>query len=57
MRLKLCQKVIKNKRIKILEIVDNICHFTLKEQKTGSGLETLTPNQMLSRLTTGLAQK
>ena len=35
----------KNKRIKILNIVDKILNFTLKEQKQrGQGLKILTPN-------------
>ena len=33
----------KNKRIKILNIVDKILNFTLKEQR-GQGLKILTPN-------------
>ena len=47
----------KNKGIKILEIVDNILNFILKERKNiGSGLKIPTPNQMFSRLPITLAQ-
>ena len=34
----------KNEGRKILDIVDNILDFILKERKTGSGLKILTPN-------------
>ena len=41
----------KNKEIKILNIVDKILSFTLKDRKQrGLGLKILTLNQMLSRL-------
>ena len=62
MMLKLCQKVIKrNKGIKILNIVNNILSFTLKEwkkkkKKIGKGLKILTPDQMFGRLPITLAQ-
>ena len=47
----------KNEGIKILEIVDNILNFILKERKNiGSGLKIPTPNQMFSRLPITLAQ-
>ena len=47
----------KNKAKKILNFVDKILNFTLKEWKQqGQGLKILTPNQMLSRLTITLAQ-
>ena len=47
----------KNKGKKILNFVDKILNFTLKEWKQqGQGLKILTPNQMLSRLTITLAQ-
>ena len=45
----------KNKRVKIMNIMENILNFTLKEQK-GEGLKILTLNQMLSRLPITLAQ-
>ena len=61
MMLKLCQKVIKrNKGIKVLNIVNNILSFTLKEwkkkKKIGKGLKILTPDQMFGRLPITLAQ-
>ena len=38
----------KNKRIKILEVVDNILNFTLIERKKiGQGLNILTPTKCL----------
>ena len=46
----------KNKGVKILNIIENILNFTLKERKIGQGLKILTPNQMLSRLPITLAQ-
>ena len=47
----------KNKGRKILNIVDKILNFTLKERKQkGQGLKTLTPNQMLIILPISLAQ-
>ena len=46
----------KNKGVKILNIIENILNFTLKERKIGQGLKILTPNQMLSRLPISLAQ-
>ena len=47
----------KNKGIKILNIVENILNFTLKErEKIGKGFKILTPNQMLSILPISLAQ-
>ena len=50
----------KNKGVKILNIIENIVNFTLKEQKNqeypGSGLKILTPTQILSRLPITLAQ-
>ena len=46
----------KNKGNIILNIVDNILNFTLKEHKSGKGLKLLTPDQMLSRLPITLAQ-
>ena len=47
----------KNKEIKILNIVENILNFTLKERKKiGKGFKILTPNQMLSILPISLAQ-
>ena len=50
----------KNKGVKILNIIENILNFTLKEQKNqeypGSGLKILTPTQMLSRLPITSAQ-
>ena len=45
-----------NEGIKILNIVDKILNFTLKEQKQRGGLKILTPNEMLSRLPISLAQ-
>ena len=43
--------------MKMLNIVDNILNFTLKEKKKiGEGLKILTPMQMLSRLPITLAQ-
>ena len=45
----------KNKRVKIMNIMENILNFTLKEQK-GEGLKILNLNQMLSRLPITLAQ-
>ena len=40
----------KDKGIKILNIVDNILNFTLKERrKIGKGLKILTPNQISPR--------
>ena len=43
--------------MKMLNIVDNILNFTLKEKKKiGEGLKMLTPMQMLSRLPITLAQ-
>ena len=48
---------IKYKGIKILNIINKIFNFTLKEQKQiGQALKILTPNQMLSRLLITLAQ-
>ena len=42
---------------KILEIVEEILNFDNKIKKqSGQGLKILTPNQMLSRLPTTLAQ-
>ena len=49
----------KNKRTKMLNIVDKILKFALEEQKQkqrGQGLKILIPNQMLSRLPIPLAQ-
>ena len=47
----------KNHGIKILDIVERILEFALKEQKQrGQGLKILTPNQMLNRLPLSLAQ-
>ena len=46
----------KNKGEKILNTVENILNFTLKEQKIGKGLKILTPDQMLSKLPITLAQ-
>ena len=46
----------KDKGSIILNIVDNILNFTLKEQKSGRGLKILTPDQMLNRLPITLAQ-
>ena len=47
----------KNKGTKILNIVNKILNFALKERKqAGHGLNILTPNQMLSRLPISLAQ-
>ena len=47
----------KNKKTKIMNIVDKILNFALTEQKQrGQGLKILTPNQMLSRLPISLAQ-
>ena len=46
----------KDKGSIILNIVDNILNFTLKERKSGRGLRILTPAQMLSRLPITLAQ-
>ena len=47
----------KNDGIKILDIVERILEFALKEQKQrGQGLKILTPNQMLNRLPLSLAQ-
>ena len=45
-----------NEGIKILNILDKILNFTLKEQKQRGGLKILTPNKMLSRLPISLAQ-
>ena len=52
---------IENEKLdRILEIVNNILNFTLKERKKkkkiGQGLKILTSNQMLSRLPITLAQ-
>ena len=46
----------KNKWVKILNIVNNILNFTLKERKTGQGLKISTPNQIFNRLPITLAQ-
>ena len=46
----------KDKGSIILNIVDNIFNFTLKERKSGRGLKILTPDQMLSRLPITSAQ-
>ena len=47
----------KNKGTKILNIVNKILNFALKERKqAGHGLNILTPNQMLSKLPISLAQ-
>ena len=47
----------KNKKTKIMNIVDKILNFALTERKQrGRGLKILTPNQMLSRLPISLAQ-
>ena len=47
----------KNKRTKMLNIVDKILKFALEEQKQrGQELKILIPNQMLSRLPVPLAQ-
>ena len=47
----------KNKGIKILNIVNKILNFALKEQKQrGQGLKILTLSQMLSRLPISLGQ-
>ena len=46
----------KDKGSIILNIVDNILTFTLKERKSGEGLKILTLGQMLSRLPITLAQ-
>ena len=47
----------KNKWIKVLNIVNKIFYFALKEWKQrGQGLKILTPNQMHSRLPVTLAQ-
>ena len=46
----------KNKGEKILNTVENILNFTLKERKIGKGLKILTPDQMLSKLPITLAQ-
>ena len=47
----------KNKKTKIMNIVDKILNFALTERKQrGQGLKILTPNQMLSRLPISLAQ-
>ena len=59
MKLKKCLKMKKNmeKPDKILKIVEEILDFNKKIRKQqGSGLKILTPNQMLSRLPTTLAQ-
>ena len=44
--------------IKILDIIENILNFTLKEQKKNirKGLKILKPDQILSRLPITLAQ-
>ena len=44
--------------IKILNIIENILNFTLKEQKKNirKGLKILKPDQILSRLPITLAQ-
>ena len=49
--LKICQQVMrKTKNTKLLNIVDKILNFTLKERKQEEkGLKILKPNQMLSR--------
>ena len=47
----------KNEGKKILKIVSTILDFCLNERnKKGQGLKTLTPSQMLSRLSISLAQ-
>ena len=47
----------KNNGIKILNVLNKILDFTLKEQKQREqGLKMLTPNQILSRLPISLAQ-
>ena len=47
----------KNKKTKIMNIVDKILNFALTERKQrGQGLKILTPDQMLSRLPISLAQ-
>ena len=47
----------KNKWIQVLNIVNKIFYFALKEWKQrGQGLKILTPNQMHSRLPITLAQ-
>ena len=46
-----------NKGIKIMNIVNKILDFSLKERiQRGQGLKHLTPNQMLSRLPISLLQ-
>ena len=53
---KLSKEEIENeKRDKILKIVEEILEFN-REKQSGQGLKILTPNQMLSRLPTTLAQ-
>ena len=48
---------IENKKVdKILKIILKILDFNQLEQQKGEGLKILTPNQMLSRLPTTLAQ-
>ena len=47
---------IENEKLdKILKIVEEILEFN-REKQSGQGLKVLTPNQMLSRLPTTLAQ-
>ena len=48
---------IENKKVdKILKIILKILDFNQLEQQKGEGLKILTPNQMVSRLPTTLAQ-
>ena len=54
---KVPESVNKNKGKEILKIVSKILDFNLNEQnQRGQELKILTPSQMLSRLTTSLAQ-
>ena len=59
MKLKKCLKIKKKKKIeqpdKVLKILNKIIDFN-KQIQEGLGLKIVTPNQMLSRLSTSLAQ-
>ena len=46
----------KNRDLKILQIVKKIFKFNEQKQQSGQGMKILTPNQMLSRLPITLAQ-
>ena len=46
----------KNRDLKILQIVKKIFKFNEQKQQSGQGIKILTPNQMLSRLPITLAQ-